>query len=213
MGIRVTLGVAVAALAAGALVAVPVAHAVSGSSDADGLTAPISVKGSAISFSGASGPYGTVSCTQSVFNFALPGNGLPTIAISNPKFTGCVDTGDGVPVASFVGHGNWTMQFQDASDDTGETGPGDGDSINLTVPQGGLTQVETGSGCKVTFSYDGPTVISGSYDDAGHLTISGALLDYTTSQYPKTPTCPYTGDTGQVSFSATYTTSPVVSDN
>jgi hypothetical protein len=219
------LGAAIAA----SLIAVPVVIASSGH-DGGTLTLQTSAKAKLMSgktavftvtSDAASALTGvTTTCTASGTSISLSG-ATPTYAgdtakISNPTFSGCTDNlgGGSNPdtVTTNNTNGNWSAVYSDnASEASGEVF-GSNDHVAISAPKAGLTDVSSAaSTCTIVANPNGTDpAASGLYNDSkGSDTITNAALTFVVTG----ASCPLNGDTGTATFSATYVTSPKLTDS
>lgn len=216
---------ALAAMAATLGVAVPV---VLGASDTDtGLTATIDValapnsqgiKQATITVTSDSKNVlkGTEAvCTSAAVSSPLPVGGFGFRLLS-PTFNGCTNSTAGQQYTDTVRTaGTWSGRYIDGSDAGGEVRGASGDKVLTTVPKNGLSLISGAAPtCVISENPAGNNPpLPGAYNDAtGQLTIMNAHITFTVGSVPGAQ-CPIAGDTGTALASATFATSPAVSDN
>jgi hypothetical protein len=108
--------------------------------------------------------------------------------------------------ASNSANGKWSVAEKDAGNDEGLAEPNAaGDKMVMTIPKAGLVDSNSsGSSCKITVAPTAAATVTGTYNDGGTFTITGATIPLSTSGCPVSPT--------SATFSATYTLSPAIFD-
>lgn len=145
----------------------------------------------------------TVTCTTSTFS-GRTRNGLK-FNISPPTYADaggpCMDSA--AQTDTFTAGGAWSIHEKDAKHD--EAADSTADKMIITMPEGGLVDVNS-IGCTITFAPAGPASVPGQYDDAGHITISGASVPVVVSG----TTCPVSFTS--VSLTVNYLLDPALAD-
>lgn len=147
-----------------------------------------------------------LTCTAFSASLTMPATGF-TFSIGSPKFTGCTDNLKSGDKDTMTPAGKWSGVY------TNSAKP----SIGIKMPKNGLSVVSSyEKSCAIFLNPKGTNpALSGPYNSStGHLTITKAPDSYEVGNAPhQTSTCPVTGDTGTVTLTATFVTSPVVKAN
>jgi hypothetical protein len=103
--------------------------------------------------------------------------------------------------------GAWKIRLVDGANDETSPEPSAGDKLKLTIPQNGVTDVDS-NGCVITFAPSAPVTVTSPYNDHTTFTVSSLTgLAVATSGV----LCPLPALT-TAGFTATYTFSSAVSD-
>jgi hypothetical protein len=196
---KFTAAIAVAVLAIAAVPAVVVASIIT---NATAVGVNISAKlntNTASQFTGTSGPLNglTVTCTASTTGFVLSskGTGLGPMTLNNPTFTGCKDSLGGTDtIKSNSTNGKWTTTYVNSP---GSPTP---NQIKIGIPKAGQTLVSSvAPNCTITVQPTAAGSVAGSYDNAGHLRLTGQSISYTAAG--AVGACPTGTGSGTASFS------------
>jgi hypothetical protein len=144
----------------------------------------------------------TQHCTASSTSGKTPATGLGPAAITPPTFTGCTDNIGSDTVKTT---GAWKLTFLDAAND--ETAEKAGDKLKITIPKAGATvSLNYAPTCTITAAPTAPVTVTGTYNDAGTLTVTNAPVPVALSVGCGPPS------TATAKFSATYVLTPAIHD-
>lgn len=159
---------------------------------------------------------GTITVTCSLSTFSGKTAATLKIGISPPTFADAAAPRctDGLGFTDTFHANSLNGKWAVAEKDFTNSGAGDeglpepnatGDKMTITMPKAGLVDSNSSApGCTITFAPSGAAHVTGTYNDAGTLTIKNAAIPATTTG------CPVTGTTARLTV--TYTLSPAIFD-
>jgi hypothetical protein len=124
----------------------------------------------------------TLSCTGATFTFTTPSTGLGPVPISNPVFTGCKDNFGGTDtITANSTNGSWTVTLTPPKPSTNafwaSLGVKTPAALTIGIPENGGTFSSTlVKNCTGVIAPNGPTAITGKYDNKSTATYSAAKV-------------------------------------